>query len=65
MARTLHDDVLLVVISSTDIDTFLSMRLLSRKVHGLIDTHIHGLTEAVARTTCPAQIRILSQANTP
>lgn len=55
------DDVLLVIVSNTDIDTFLSLRLLSRKVHDLIITRIHGLTQAVARTTFPNQTRILLQ----
>ena len=56
---SLPDDVLLVVISHTDIDTFLNLRLLNRHLHNLISTHIHGLTERVARATFPKQTRVL------
>ncbi|KAK4549988.1 hypothetical protein LTR36_002955 [Oleoguttula mirabilis] len=56
---TLPDDVMLVVLSHTDIDTFLERRLLNRKLHALIKTHIHGLTKAVAQGAFPKQTRIL------
>ncbi|KAK5732708.1 hypothetical protein LTR17_010263 [Elasticomyces elasticus] len=42
----LPDDVLLIIFGHTDIDTFL-------------DSHIHGLTESVARSTFPGQTKIL------
>ena len=56
---TLPDDVLLVIFSHTHIDTFLALRLLNHSTHSLINTHMRGLTEAVARSTFPAQDRIL------
>ncbi|KAK5120397.1 hypothetical protein LTR85_006336 [Meristemomyces frigidus] len=59
----LPDDVMLVVISRMDIDTFLSCRLLNHKVHDLIDTHINGLTDAVAHATFPTPTRVLDKAS--
>jgi hypothetical protein len=56
----LPDDVLLHIISRTAIDTFLRFRQLSGHVHSLINTHVQGLTQAVAEATCPKQTRILS-----
>ncbi|KAK3666168.1 Glutathione S-transferase 2 [Elasticomyces elasticus] len=58
----LPDDVFLVVVGHTDIDTFLNIRLLSRHVGALIKTHIHGITASVARSTFPRQTRILMHA---
>ncbi|KAK5690277.1 hypothetical protein LTR17_026008 [Elasticomyces elasticus] len=55
----LPDDVFLVVVGHTDIDTFLNIRLLSRHVGALIKTHIHGITASAARSTFPGQTRIL------
>ncbi|KAK4896699.1 hypothetical protein LTR27_005293 [Elasticomyces elasticus] len=54
----LPDDVLLVIIGHTDIDTFLEVRRLDHHVYGLVQSHIHGLTESVARSTFPGQTRI-------
>ncbi|KAK4971790.1 hypothetical protein LTR42_007518 [Elasticomyces elasticus] len=59
----LPDDVFLVVVGHTDIDTFLNIRLLSRHVGALIKTHIHGITASVARSTFPRQTRILMHAS--
>ena len=61
----LPDDVLLLFSSNTDIDTFLTLRLLNHKISALINAHIHGLTQAVARATFPGQTRILLPQHTP
>ncbi|KAK5738826.1 hypothetical protein LTR17_005761 [Elasticomyces elasticus] len=55
----LPDDVLLVIFGHTDIDTFLDVRRLNHHVHALVQSHIHGLTESVARSTFPGQTKIL------
>ncbi|KAK4897696.1 hypothetical protein LTR27_004468 [Elasticomyces elasticus] len=58
----LPDEVFLVVVGHTDIDTFLNVRLLSRHVNALIKTHTYGITASVARSTFPRQTRILMHA---
>ncbi|KAK5721107.1 hypothetical protein LTR15_007071 [Elasticomyces elasticus] len=55
----LPDDVLLIIFGHTDIDTFLDVRRLNHHVHALVQSHIHGLTESVARSTFPGQTKIL------
>ncbi|KAK5732727.1 hypothetical protein LTR17_010282 [Elasticomyces elasticus] len=59
------DDVFLAVISCTDIDTFLTLRQLSRVTQSLIDTHLIGVSKAVARATFPHQKRIFLQVPAP
>ncbi|KAK3116182.1 hypothetical protein LTR53_003731 [Teratosphaeriaceae sp. CCFEE 6253] len=56
----LPDDILLVIFACADIDTLLNLRLLDHNIRALIQTHIHGLTESVARSSFPKQNRILT-----
>ncbi|CAK4034097.1 Hypothetical predicted protein [Lecanosticta acicola] len=53
------NDVWLIVRGHLDIDTFLAFRLTCRKYYELINSHMTGLTEAVAASTFPHQTRIL------
>ncbi|KAK5677889.1 hypothetical protein LTS10_009772 [Elasticomyces elasticus] len=62
---SLPDDVFLTIISCTDIDTFFSLRQLSRGTQALIDTHLIGVSKAVARATFPYQTRIFLQVPAP
>ncbi|KAK5738844.1 hypothetical protein LTR17_005779 [Elasticomyces elasticus] len=62
---SLPDDVFLAVVSCTDIDTFFTIRQLSRGTQALIDTHLIGVSKAVARATFPHQKRIFLQVPAP
>jgi hypothetical protein len=59
VAHRLNDDVLLLIFSYVDIDTFLDLRLLSQSVLALIGSHITFLCRSVARSTFPSGGRIL------
>lgn len=49
----LNDDVLLCIMCSTDIDTFLGLRMLSKAVSDLIEQNLHRICEKVAQNTFP------------
>ncbi|KAK5689733.1 hypothetical protein LTR97_012732 [Elasticomyces elasticus] len=62
---SLPDDVFLAFVSCTDIDTFFTLRQLSRGTQALINTHLIGVSKAVARATFPHQKRIFLQVPAP
>ena len=61
----LPNDVLLAIVSATDIDTFLTIRLLDRETDALVNTYTGSTSEAVARSTFPRQTRIFAQIPMP
>ena len=50
---TLNDDVMLCILGHCDIDTFLTARLLSRSIYGLILQYSSHLCTAIAQRTFP------------
>lgn len=54
----LDDDTLLCVFGHCNIDTFLSLRLLSRAILGLINQNLTRLCQSVASSTFPGQHEI-------
>ncbi|KAK4630250.1 uncharacterized protein CLAFUR5_08041 [Fulvia fulva] len=61
MAAPLPNDVVLIIISHLDVDTFLDFRLTCHNYHVLISAHINELSGAVARNTFPGQTRIFTE----
>ena len=58
-------DVFLAIVSFTDIDTCLSLRLLDHATSALISTCFTGLSIAVAHATFPGQSRLLTRESLP
>lgn len=61
----LNDDVLLCVFGLCDIDTFLSLRLLSKSILRLIERNLDALSQKVAHATFPRQQEIFSSSKPP
>ena len=61
----LPDDVFLAVVSATDIDTFLAMRLLDHRTQLLINDYAISISETVARNTFPLQNHIFEELPAP
>ncbi|KAK6440128.1 hypothetical protein LTR95_003647 [Oleoguttula sp. CCFEE 5521] len=62
---SLPQDVLLLVISRLDIDSFLNARLLDRATHDLIIRHIRGLVASVAQATFADELGFLTRRPLP
>ncbi|OQO02448.1 hypothetical protein B0A48_11975 [Cryoendolithus antarcticus] len=62
---SLPQDVLLLVISRLDIDSFLNARLLDRATHDLIIRHIRGLVASVAQATFANELGFLAKRSLP